>query len=105
MALFFDAAWFDTRLRARGLDRAALAACAGLSVDDLKLAFKDQRVVSPQEVRAFAALLDADLAETARRCGVTAWIEDGPVDRISAFEARLDAVERWIAEFEQGRGA
>jgi AraC-like DNA-binding protein len=103
MALFFDVAWFDARLLARGLDRAALAACAGMSADDLKLAFKDQRELAPHEVRAFAALLDADLAETAARCGVTTWVVDEPVDRLSAFEARLDAVERWIAEFEQGR--
>lgn len=104
MALFFDTSWLDARLRARGLDHAAFAAAAGLNERELEQVLKDQRPLAAHEVRAVAALLQADPAETAKRCGV-AWLgaENEPEDRIAAFEARLDAVERWIAEFEQGR--
>lgn len=106
MALFFDTSWLDARLRARGLDHAAFAAAAGLNERELALVLMDQRPLAAHEVRALAALIEADPAETAKRCGV-AWFdaEAAPQDRISAFEARLDAVEQWIADFEQGRVA
>ena len=54
MALFFDAAWFDARLRERSLSRPVLAAAAGLSAEDLDLLFKDQRELSAGEVAVFA---------------------------------------------------
>lgn len=101
MALFFDKAWFDAQLAARALDRAALAASAGMSAEDLELAYKDQRELSPTEVRAFAALLGVDLQEAARRCGVSTRVESG--DRLDQFEDRLDRVETWIADFEAAK--
>jgi len=36
MSLFFDADWFDARLAERWLDRAALAACAGIDASELE---------------------------------------------------------------------
>lgn len=104
MALFFDKAWFDGRLAERGLDRATLAASAGMSADDLDLAYKDQRELSAAEVRAFAALLGVDLIEAAQRCGITTKASE-PSDRIDQFEERLDQVEKWIAEFEAAQAA
>lgn len=98
MALFFDVAWFDHRLAARGLDRSALAAAGGLSIEALSDVMKDQREVSPVEVAAFAALLGVEPAEIARRCGVTTRTaappkDDGLPSRIAALEGRVAALE------------
>jgi transcriptional regulator with XRE-family HTH domain len=71
MALFFDAAWFDARLAARGLDRAALAAAAGVTPDALSAIFKDQEEPTPAQLSAFAELLGEPRDEVARRCGIT----------------------------------
>ena len=54
MALFFDYAWFERKLAARGLSRGGLAAAAGLSAEDLALVFKDQKELSAGQVAAFA---------------------------------------------------
>jgi cyanate lyase len=95
LALFFDAAWFESRLAERGLTRAALAAVAGLSEADLLLVFKDQRELSAAEVAAFAELLGARAAEVADRAGVSTPIPaTSPLDqRLARIEARLDAME------------
>lgn len=96
MALFFDAAWFDARLAARGLSRATLAAAAGLDEAALADAFKDQREIAPAEAAAFAAVLGEPVEEVARRCGVSTRAPGQ--DRIGALEARVAALEKAIAE-------
>lgn len=100
MALFFDAEWFDARLADRGLDRAVLAAAAGLSPADLALVFKDQRELSAEQVSAFAELLGAPTAEVAAHAGV-ATPDPGaasPADRrLTALERRLAALEAEVA--------
>ena len=102
MALFFDAEWFDARLGARGLSRGVLAAAAGLSDEELALAFKDQREISAREVAVFAELLGASVAEVARRAGVsTPTPGEDPAARIAALERRVAALE---AEVERLRG-
>lgn len=96
MALFFDKAWFDAALAARGLDWATLAAAAGLSADDMTRIVKDERDVAPAEATAFAALLGAEPAEVARRCGVTtraAVTSGAPKGEAGALAARLDRIE------------
>ncbi|THD60550.1 DNA-binding protein [Phenylobacterium sp.] len=95
MALFFDADWFDARLGERGLSRGVMAACVGMSAQDLALAFKDQREISAGEVAAFAELLGADPAEVAARAGVST-----PVPGRDPAEARLAALERRVAALE-----
>jgi len=94
MALFFDAAWFDARLGERGLSRDVLAAAAGLSGEELALAFKDQREISAREVAVFAELLGVTAAEVARHAGVST-----PIPGQDA-EARIAALERRVAELE-----
>ena len=105
MGLCFDAAWGDTRLGALKLDRAALAAAAGLSREDLALIFANEREASGSEIRAFAALLQADLIEMSIRCGVaarnTAPPDADPGSRLDHLNARLDAIDNWIDEFER----
>src|SRR5215469_6233245 len=94
MALFFDAEWFDARLGERGLSRAVMAAAAGLSAEDLALAFKDQREISAREVAVFAELLGVTPAEVARHAGIsTPTPGEDPAVRIAALEQRVAALE------------
>ena len=72
MALFFDQAWYDARLAERGLTRVVLAAVAGMTGEELTLAYKDQRELTAAQIAAFAELLGVPLAEAARRAGVGA---------------------------------
>lgn len=100
MALFFDAAWFDGKLEARGLSRAVMAAVAGLSEDELALVFKDQREVSAGQVAAFAELLGVPAAEVASRAGIStpAPGAESPADkRIALLERRVAVLEAEIA--------
>jgi hypothetical protein len=100
MALFFDADWFDARLGDRGLSRDVLAAAAGLSAQELALAFKDQREISAREVAVFAELLGVTPAEVARRAGVSTPVpgEDAAA-RIDALERRISALEAEVQRF------
>ena len=105
MALFFDADWFEARLGERGLSRETLAAAAGLSPDELALAFKDQREISAREVAVFAELLGVEPAEIARHAGVstpTPGAELDPAARIAALERRVAALEAEIARLRGG---
>ena len=95
MALFFDHAWYDARLAERGLTRAVLAAVAGMTGDELGLAFKDQRKLTAAQVAAFAELLGVSLAEAARRAGVGAHAV-APVSlerKVADLEARVAVLE------------
>jgi len=99
MALFFDRDWYEARLAERGLDRAALAAVAGLEAHALDLAFKDQRELKRPELTAFAELLGVTVAEAAARAGVRlapAAMPD-PDDRLARLEARVAALEARLA--------
>jgi transcriptional regulator with XRE-family HTH domain len=103
MSLFFDADWFDARLTARGLDRAALAVAAGLERTDLHAVFTNERAPTAEELSAFATVLGADLVEVTLRSGVATRDADpagDAGDRIESIEARLDAIDNWLKEFE-----
>jgi hypothetical protein len=99
MALFFDSAWFEARLAERGLQRAALAAGAGMGEAELVLVFKDQRELSAAEVTAFAELLGATPAEIAEHAGVSTPVPgaDAAETRLARIEARLAAIEAVLA--------
>lgn len=108
MSLFFDAVWFDDRLAQRGLSRGDLAAAAGLERADLHRLFTNERAATAAELDAFARLLDADLVEVTLRSGVAARGTDADPDadhgaRIESIEARLDAIDSWLAEFEKSK--
>lgn len=103
MSLFFDAAWFDARLAERGLDRAALAIAAGLERADLHGVFTNARSATASELETFARVLEADPIEIALRAGVAqreAADTAEPAVRIESIEARLDAIDSWLNEFE-----
>ncbi|MFN9928689.1 MAG: DNA-binding protein [Phenylobacterium sp.] len=94
MALFFDAPWFDARLSARGLSRAAMGAVAGLTEAELALVFKDQKELSAGQVAAFAELLGETPAEVARHAGVSTPTPGQDAGaRIAALERRVAALE------------
>jgi len=103
MALFFDHDWYDARLAERGLSRPVLAAVAGMTSDELALAFKDQRELTAAQVAAFAELLGVPLAEAARRAGVGAHAAGPPESgvsleqRVAALEGRVAALEAELA--------
>jgi transcriptional regulator with XRE-family HTH domain len=103
MSLFFDAAWFDARLNERGLDRGALAECAGLERGELHRLFTNERSPTHDELSAFAKLLDIDLVTVALKCGVRerAAGGDDASARIEGIEARLNAIDEWLAELEK----
>jgi len=103
MALFFDQSWYDARLAERGLSRTVLAAVAGMTGEELALAYKDQRELTAAQIAAFAELLGVPLAEAARRAGVGAHAA-APVaappsleQKVATLEARVAALEAEIA--------
>ena len=104
MSLFFDADWFDAKLAERGLDRAALAIAAGIDPIDLHGVFTNERAASAAELETFARVLHSDRLEVHLRSGVAAReappTDAEPSDRIENIEARLDAIDSWLAEFE-----
>jgi hypothetical protein len=106
MALFFDADWFDQRLAARGIDRIGLAVAAGIERGELHRIFTNERSASAEEIAEFARVLGIDLLEATIRSGV-AVRESAPGadtgDRIESIEARLDAIDTWLAEFEASK--
>lgn len=107
MSLFFDAAWFDAKLAARNLDRAALAIAAGIDRMELHGIFTNERAPTLEEMESFARVLETDLLEITLRSGVA---ERTPAsldasDRIESIEARLKAIDDWLAEFEQQKKA
>ena len=103
MALFFDQLWYDARLAERGLTRAVLAAVAGMTGEELTLAYKDQRELTAAQIAAFAELLGVPLAEAARRAGVGAHVAALPAEtlsleqRVATLEARVAALEAELA--------
>ena len=108
MSLFFDVDWFDARLAERGHDRSALAAAAGLGRAELHRLFTNERAPTSAELSAFADLLDADLIEINLRSGIAARPPapaDDPGARIASIEARLDAIDIWLEEFEAKKSA
>lgn len=106
MALFFDAAWFDQRLASRGTDRIGLAVATGIDRGELHSIFSNERSPTIEELREFARVLGTDLLEVTIRSGVAVRESApgaAPEDRIESIEARLDAIDNWLAEFEASK--
>ena len=98
MALFFDAAWFDARLRAASLSHDDVATALGLSRHQLAELWKDQRELKANDVRILAALIGARAEEVAERAGISTPVpKDAPAD-LAGLNARLDRIEAALAE-------
>lgn len=93
MALFFDSAWFDTRLAAAGLARGNVAAALGLTEEQVADLWKDQRELTADNVRVLGLLLGVPAAEIASRAGVST-----PVPKDVSGEDRLARIERTLDE-------
>jgi transcriptional regulator with XRE-family HTH domain len=99
MALFFDSAWFDSRLEALGLQRSHVAGALGLRAEQVAELWKDQRELSARDVRTLSALLRVPAAEIATRAGVSTPLpKETAGDAITQLNERLDRVERTLAE-------
>jgi hypothetical protein len=105
MSLFFDADWFDVKLAERGLDRAALAIAVGVERTELHRIFTNERAPTIEEMDGFARVLQSDLLEITLRCGVAERADPSADtnDRIENIEARLKAIDDWLAEFENAK--
>jgi transcriptional regulator with XRE-family HTH domain len=90
MALFFDSAWFDTRLSALGMKRDDVASVLGLTQEQVAELWKDQRELKADDVRLLASLIGAPVAEVADRAGVSTPV---PKDASDDVHARLDRIE------------
>lgn len=89
MGIFFDQDWFDDRLKAAGLTRAAMAKAAGMTIDEVEMVFSDRRELEGPEVHAIARMLSADPEEVASRAGAAdpGGLASTPVMRVSGREA------------------
>jgi len=106
MSLFFDAEWFDAKLAARRLDRTALAIALGIDPAELHRIFVNERAPTAEELALCANVLETDLVEVTLRSGVAtrgAALSENPTDRLDSIEARLDAIDSWLAELEGGK--
>ena len=98
MALFFDAAWFDERLKSLGLSRAHLAAALGLVDEDMDEIWKDQRELSAREVEIIAHLLGTAGDVVATHAGVSTPVPHAADRGALSIEARLARIEAVLAE-------
>lgn len=96
MGIFFDQEWFDDRLKSAGLNRAAMARAAGMTIDEVEMVFSDRRELEGGEVHAIARMLSADPHEVASRAGASdpGELAAAPVlrpQRASGMEVRAEA--------------
>lgn len=98
MSLFFDAHWFDARLRAAGLSRNDVATALGLSSSQIEDLWKDQREFRAQDVRVFAALIGATPAEVAAHAGISTPVPREHESDTAALAARMERMERLLIE-------
>lgn len=102
MSLFFDAAWFDARLAARGLSRDDLNTRLGDAA--VEALYANRRHADPHELATLAEIVNSGLVEVSLRAGVAPRSEasrDDASARIERIEARLDAIDQWIEDFER----
>jgi transcriptional regulator with XRE-family HTH domain len=101
MALFFDHAWFDARLKAAGMSRDDVAKLLKLSSEQVAELWKDQRELRAADVAALARVLQVGAAEVAKHAGISTPVpeESGDVSqRLSEMNERLTRIERMIVE-------
>ncbi len=101
MALFFDQAWFDARLKELGATRDDVARLLKLSHEQVAELWKDQRELRGAEVQVLATYLKTAAAEVASRAGVSTPIpaEPAPINqRLDEMNERLTRIERMLVE-------
>lgn len=101
MALFFDQAWFDARLKELGATRDDVGRLLKLSAEQVAELWKDQRELRAAEVLALAKYLKVAAGDVAIRAGVSTPVpeEGGDVgNRLDEMNERLTRIERMIVE-------
>jgi transcriptional regulator with XRE-family HTH domain len=101
MALFFDQAWFDAQLKARGATREDVARLLKLSDQEIAELWKDQRELAGADVLMLALFLGVPAAEVAKYAGVSTPLPEvgGDVQqRLQDMSDRLARIERMIVE-------
>jgi transcriptional regulator with XRE-family HTH domain len=100
MALFFDQAWFDARLKDLGATRDDIARLLKLSSEQVTELWKDQRELRAADVQALAAYLKVATAEVAARAGISTPVpsEANTDERLAEINERLTRIERMIVE-------
>lgn len=104
MALFFDAEWFDGKLRARNAARQALADHMKITLGELDELWKDQRELKSHEVLSMARFLGVAPEEIAARAGVSTPVPTVPADpgdtaaKLEELNGRLIKLERMVVE-------
>jgi hypothetical protein len=98
MALFFDAEWFDSRLRMVGLSHADVATALGLLPEQINEVWKDQRELKVNDVRVLAALLGSEPADVAARAGISTPVPRNEPPELAAFAERIARIERTLVE-------
>jgi transcriptional regulator with XRE-family HTH domain len=101
MALFFDQAWFDAKLKERGATREDVARLLKLSGEQIAEMWKDQRELHAAEVSALARFLNTAVGEVAERAGVSTPVPVEASDvgqRLDEMSDRLTRIERMIVE-------
>jgi len=101
MALFFDQAWFDAQLKARGATRADVARLLELTAEQVDELWKDQREFRALDVSAIARFLNMPAPEVANRAGVSTPIPKETTDvgaRLNDINGRLQRLERMVEE-------
>ena len=101
MALFFDQAWFEARLKDLAASREDLARLLQLSGEQMTEVWKDQRELSVTQVSAMAKFLNVGAAEVARRAGVSTPVPSEALDvdaRLDEMNDRLKHLERMMVE-------
>ena len=101
MALFFDQAWFDAKLKEIGATKDDVARALKLSADQVGELWKDQRELRMADVQALARLLKVAAGDIAHRAGIStpAPADGGDVgERLNEMNERLMRIERMIVE-------
>ena len=101
MALFFDQAWFDARLKEIGATRDDVARALKMSAEQVGELWKDQRELRMADVQALAGLLKVAAGDVAHRAGISTPVpaESGDVgQRLDEMNERLTRIERMIVE-------
>lgn len=101
MALFFDQAWFDARLKELGASRDDVARVLKLSSDQVAELWKDQRELRAADVQTLASFLKVAVAEVANRAGISTPVPPQPIaveQKLEEINERLTRIERMIVE-------
>lgn len=102
MALFFDKEWFDARLKEKNTDRKQFARVLQIEEEQLEEIWKDQALLSPEQVARAATFLNQPKATIIDYAGIAS-VEKTSTDsgdNLTEVIKRLEKIERTLAELQ-----